>query len=133
MTPGRKWYLGALQSSVIINSLLFCQSVQIIQIGKSLTHFMPQISFDSPWKYKKRQRLFDVFKRYWKRSVAWNGLTRSHTKSMPFQEVFTFYGYQGRLYEKEIELNLWSIFYFNRDSSFSTYAKFSEKLTLFHP
>ena len=38
-----------------------------------LTHFMPLISFDTPWKHQKPERL-SVFRGYKKRSVAWNGL-----------------------------------------------------------
>ena len=34
-----------------------------------LTHFMPLISFYTPWRFS------DVFRGYRKRSVAWNGLT----------------------------------------------------------
>ena len=40
----------------------------------ALTHFMPLISFYTPWKHKKT-RFSDVFREYRKRPVAWNGLT----------------------------------------------------------
>ena len=41
-----------------------------------LTHFMPLISFDTPWKQAREILWFsDVFRGYQKRSVAWNGLT----------------------------------------------------------
>ena len=40
----------------------------------SLTHFMPLVSFYTPWKYQKNQRFSDVFKAYRKRPVARNGL-----------------------------------------------------------
>ena len=42
-----------------------------------LTHFMPLISFDTPWKYQKTSDFpSDVSRGYQKRSVAWNGLIR---------------------------------------------------------
>ena len=37
-----------------------------------LTHFMPLISFYTPWKHQ----LSDVFRGYRKRPVAWNGLKK---------------------------------------------------------
>ena len=40
-----------------------------------LTHFMPLISFDTPW-------FSDVFRGYQKRSVAWNGLNKFHRVSI---------------------------------------------------
>ena len=39
-----------------------------------LTHFMPLISFDTPWKHQKTRGFSDVFREYQKRSVSWNGL-----------------------------------------------------------
>ena len=39
------------------------------------THFMPLISFDTPW-------FSDVFRVYQKRSVAWNGLNKFHRVSI---------------------------------------------------
>ena len=39
-----------------------------------LTHFMPLVSFDSPWKPLVFW-CFDVFREYQKRPVAWNGLS----------------------------------------------------------
>ena len=37
-----------------------------------LTHFMPLVSFDTPWKY---QMFSNVFNGYQKRPVGWNSLT----------------------------------------------------------
>ena len=43
-------------------------------LQKYLTHFMPLISFDTPWKHQKTGCLL-MFSGGIKRSVAWNGLT----------------------------------------------------------
>ena len=39
-----------------------------------LTHFVPLIFFDTPWKHQKARGFFDVFRGYQKRSVIRNGL-----------------------------------------------------------
>ena len=51
--------------------------LMISGVNKSLlTHFMPLISFDTPWKHQKTSGFSDVFKGYQKKSVAWNGFRR---------------------------------------------------------
>ena len=42
---------------------------------RNLTHFIPLISFYTPWKHKKTRGFSDVFRGYRKRLVAWNGLS----------------------------------------------------------
>ena len=39
-----------------------------------LNHFMPLVSFYTPWKYQKTLRFCHVFRGYTKRTVAWNRL-----------------------------------------------------------
>ena len=72
------------------NNIFSCQNLQGIQY---LTHFMPLVSFDTPWKHQKNQRFSNVFRGYRKRPVAWNGLTRlrlglSHLREQKFKNNF---------------------------------------------
>ena len=39
-----------------------------------LTHFMPLVSVDTPWKHQKTSGFSDIFRGYRERLVAWNGL-----------------------------------------------------------
>ena len=55
--------------ALILNTGLL---ISLKKLQKSLTHFMPLIFFDNPMKTSEKTS--DVFRRYQKRSVAWNGL-----------------------------------------------------------
>ena len=44
-----------------------------------LTHFVPMISFNTPWKDQKISGFSDVFRGCQKRTVAWNGLKRNNS------------------------------------------------------
>ena len=63
-----------------------------------LTHFMPLISFDTPWK--------QCFHGYQKRSLAWNRLTKickvrkRNTSRMLFSELYEFFS--NNFYAKQI-------------------------------
>ena len=67
-----------LQLSSLLSSLQIpsedwtCFTWYVLAPTKCLTHFMPLVSFNSPWKHQKR--FSDVFRGYRKRPVAWNGL-----------------------------------------------------------
>ena len=37
---------------------------------RHFSHFIQLVSFETPWNFW----FFDVFRKYWKRAVAWNGL-----------------------------------------------------------
>ena len=47
--------------------------IKITLKNSSLTHFIPLVSFITPWKYNLG--FSDVFRGYRKRPLAWNGLT----------------------------------------------------------
>ena len=53
----------------------FVNIANITGILYPLTHFMPLISFDNPWKHQKNSG-FLMFSGGTKTSVAWNGLKR---------------------------------------------------------
>ena len=55
--------------------LQFVNSANITGILYPLTHFMPLISFDTPWKHQKNSG-FLMFSGGPKTSVTWNGLKR---------------------------------------------------------
>ena len=53
----------------------------VLPIRQILTHFMPLVYFDAPWKHQKTSEnlcFSDVFRGYRKRPVAWNGLSRDN-------------------------------------------------------
>ena len=62
---------------LLITFWLFCSINFMLQT--LLTHFMPLISFYTPWKHHKKILWFHfVFRGYREKPVAWNGLTFSH-------------------------------------------------------
>ena len=51
------------------------RTVANILVFAKLTHSMPLVSFDTPWRHQKTKRFTDVFRVYRKRPVVkWNGL-----------------------------------------------------------
>ena len=54
----------------------------------TLTHFMPQISFDTPWKHQKSSGFLMYLGGYEKRSVAGNRLMAISRKCKPYMTEF---------------------------------------------
>ena len=61
-----------------ISGIVFAKYFFLKNIDIWLTHFMPLISFDAPWKHQ------DVFSGYQTRLVAWNGLIKELSLSFAF-------------------------------------------------
>ena len=61
----------------------------------SCTTFIPLFSFYTSWKQKTRsfnQKIFDIFRRYRNRTMAWNGLKRSYNDLIGKPLTAFFYG-----------------------------------------
>ena len=75
-----------------------------------LTHFMPLISFDTPWKHFFG--VSEVFRVYQKRSVAWNGLITVIKSFGAFSErSYLFLFYSSTLIKTALN-HIFSLFFF---------------------
>ena len=57
-----------------------CFKIYFLTFKTRLTHVMPLVSFNTPWKFKKIYRFSDVCSGYRERPEVWNGLRYIKTK-----------------------------------------------------
>ena len=65
-----EYILLCVSEGIIVSTFL----EKVIFFAKPITHFIPLVSFYTPWKHQETESFSDIFRGYRMRPVAWNGL-----------------------------------------------------------